>query len=174
MKESVRKSIKRKEILISLRRLYNFLMEVLLLTLGSYLVSLGINLFLLPHKMSTGGASGIATILYYTFNIPMSVTILVLNLPLFLISILKLGKNFTIKTIYSTVVLSLFLEIFKYNNILTTEVADLQISCIFGGIVSGIGLSLIFRTGASSGGSDLLAQLFINLLNFKVYHRFYL
>ena len=98
-------------------------MEVLLLTLGSYLVSLGINLFLLPHKMSTGGASGIATILYYTFNIPMSVTILVLNLPLFLISILNLGKNFTIKTIYSTVVLSLFLEIFKYNNIYSKAAA---------------------------------------------------
>ena len=71
MKESVRKSIKRKEILISLKRLYNFLMELLLLTFGSYLVSLGINLFLLPHKMSTGGASGIATMLYYTFNIPL-------------------------------------------------------------------------------------------------------
>ncbi|CCY70959.1 putative uncharacterized protein [Clostridium sp. CAG:921] len=167
MKESVRKSIKRKEILISLKRLYNFLMELLLLTVGSYLVSLGINLFLLPHKMSTGGASGIATMLYYTFNIPLGVTILVLNLPLLLISILKLGRNFTIKTIYSTVILSLFLEMVKYNNILTAEVADLQISCIFGGIVSGIGLSLIFRTGASSGGSDLLAQIIYKFTKFQ-------
>ncbi len=167
MKENVKRSINQKKSLIRMRNMYTIFMDIILLTIGSYLVSLGINMFLLPHKMSTGGASGIATILYYVANFPMGITILLLNLPLFVISILKLGKRFTIKTIYSTVLLSVFLEIFKYDNISRTLSVDLLIACIFGGIISGIGLSLIFRAGASSGGSDLLAQIIYKFTKFQ-------
>ena len=166
MKENVRKSINKKKLIIKKRNMWNFFVDVVLLTIGSYLVSLGINMFLLPHKMSTGGASGIATILYYTLNIPMGITVLILNLPLFLISIVKLGKTSTVKTIFSTVLLSLFLEIFKYDNMSFAEV-DLLMSCIFGGIITGVGLAVIFRAGASSGGSDLLAQIIYKLTKFQ-------
>lgn len=159
MKENVKKSINRKKRKVTLTMIGYFIKDVLLITFGAYLISLSINMFLLPHKMSTGGASGIATILFHTLNIPMGITILVINMPLFLMSIIKLGKRFTFKTISATVLLSVFLEIFKYDSVITKAPIDLLMSCIFGGVITGLGLALILKSGASSGGSDLLASL---------------
>ena len=163
MKENVRKSIRKKEFMIKRMQFLYFLKDIILLAIGAYIISLGTNMFLLPYKMTTGGASGIATIMYYIANIPMGVTILIVNLPLFLFAIIKLGKVFTIKTIISTVLLSVFLEVFKYDQIIAKNSVDLLIACIFGGLICGIGLSLTFKAGASSGGSDLLAQLIYKL-----------
>ena len=163
MKENVRKSIRKKEFILKRMQFLYFLKDIILLAIGAYIISLGTNMFLLPYKMTTGGASGIATIMYYIANIPMGVTILIVNLPLFLFAIIKLGKVFTIKTIISTVLLSVFLEIFKYDQIIAKNSVDLLIACIFGGLICGIGLSLTFKAGASSGGSDLLAQLIYKL-----------
>lgn len=159
MKENVRKSINKKKRIVTLTMVARFFKDAILIILGAYLVSLSINMFLLPHKMSTGGASGIATILFYTLKIPMGVTILIINLPLFLMSIIKLGRSFTFKTISATVLLSVFLEIFKYDSVITKAPIDLLMSCIFGGIITGLGLALVLKSGASSGGSDLLANL---------------
>lgn len=163
MKSNVRQSINEKKRLIRARKILDFTKNFILIVLGAYLISLSINMFLLPHKMTTGGASGIATILYYLSNIPMGITILAINLPLFVIAIVKLGKKFVIKTIFSTVLLSVFLELFKYDQVIQTTQIDLLMSCISGGIISGIGLSLTFKAGASSGGSDLLANIIYKL-----------
>lgn len=163
MKSNVKQSINEKKRLIRARKILDFTKNFILIVLGAYLISLSINMFLLPHKMTTGGASGIATILYYLSNIPMGITILAINLPLFVIAIVKLGKKFVIKTIFSTVLLSVFLELFKYDQVVQTTQIDLLMSCIFGGIISGIGLSLTFKAGASSGGSDLLANIIYKL-----------
>ena len=163
MKENVRKSIRKKEFILKRMQFLYFFFFFILLAIGAYIISFGTNMFLLPYKMTTGGASGIATIMYYIANIPMGVTILIVNLPLFLFAIIKLGKVFTIKTIISTVLLSVFLEVFKYDQIIAKNSVDLLIACIFGGLICGIGLSLTFKAGASSGGSDLLAQLIYKL-----------
>lgn len=130
--------------------------DILLILIGTYLVSFGINFFLLPLKLTTGGVSGIGTIFYYLFNIPLGITTIILNIPLFFISLKKLGINASIKTIFSTIILSIFLDVFKYENL---EMTDLFTSAIFGGLVMGTGLSLVFKAGASTGGSDLLAQI---------------
>ena len=163
MKSNVKQSINEKKRLIRARKILDFTKNFILIVLGAYLISLSINMFLLPHKMTTGGASGIATILYYLSNIPMGITILAINLPLFVIAIVQLGKKFVIKTIFSTVLLSVFLELFKYDQVIQTTQIDLLMSCMFGGIISGIGLSLTFKAGASSGGSDLLANIIYKL-----------
>ena len=84
MKENVRKSIRKKEFMIKRMQFLYFLKDIILLAIGAYIISFGTNMFLLPYKMTTGGASGIATIMYYIANIPMGVTILIVNLPLFL------------------------------------------------------------------------------------------
>lgn len=143
----------------SKNKIVEFVIELIYIAIGAAFIAIGINLFLLPNKMTTGGASGIATVLYYVFNLPMGLTTILINIPLFIFAILKLGKSFTIKTIISTTLLSIFLEIFKFNNFARTINLDLIISCILGGITVGIGLSLTFKAGASSGGSDLLANI---------------
>ena len=88
------------------------LQDILLIIVGTYLVSFGINFFLLPLKLTTGGVSGIGTILYYLFNIPLGITTIVLNIPLFLLSLKKLGIRSSLKTIFATLLLSVFLDIF--------------------------------------------------------------
>lgn len=147
-----------------MRKRINILLDLFFIVLGVYLISIGTNIFLLPHKMTTGGASGIATILYYTLNIPMGLSILIINLPLFLISIYKFGFKFSFKTIAATILLSIFLEVFKYNDIIENSPTDLFTSCIFGGILTGLGLSIVFKAGASTGGSDLLAQIIFKMI----------
>lgn len=147
-----------------MRKRINILLDLFFIVLGVYLISIGTNIFLLPNKMTTGGASGIATILYYTLNIPMGLSIVIINLPLFLISIYKFGFKFSFKTIAATILLSIFLEVFKYNDIIENSPTDLFTSCIFGGILTGLGLSIVFKAGASTGGSDLLAQIIFKMI----------
>lgn len=141
------------------------LRDAIFIILGAYLVSLGINMFLLPHKMTTGGASGIATIFYYLFNVPMGLSILIINLPLFLMSMYKFGIKFSFKTIIATAIMSVFLEMFNYDIIIANNPTDLFTSCIFGGLIVGVGLSLVLKAGASTGGSDLLAQIIVKCTN---------
>ena len=148
-------------------KIIEFVIELIYIIVGAAFIAFGINIFLLPNKMTTGGASGIATILYYILSIPMGVTTILLNLPLFIIAIIKLGRKFTIKTIISTVLLSIFLEIFKFEEFVNSLELDLLLSCILGGITEGIGLSLTFRASASSGGSDLLANIIFKLKNIQ-------
>lgn len=93
----------------------------------------------------------------------MGISILAINLPLFLISLYKLGGKFSFKTIIATILMSLFLELFTYENIIVNNPTDLFTSCIFGGLIVGLGLSLVLKAGASTGGSDLLAQIIYKL-----------
>lgn len=137
--------------------------DLIYMILGSFLISIGTNWFLLPYKMTTGGASGIATIFYYIFNVPMGLTIIFINIPLFIFSIIKLGIKFNLKTIFTTIILALFYEIFKDGALIKFGGLDMFTSCVFGGIIVGLGLALVFKAGASSGGSDLLAQLIYKL-----------
>ena len=70
------------------------IIEILGTILGSFVMAFGISLFLLPNQLSSGGLAGIATITYYLLNIPMGTTILILNIPLFIVAIYKVGKSF--------------------------------------------------------------------------------
>ena len=144
-------------------KLMHVILDLIYMVLGAFLIAIGTNLFLLPHKMTTGGASGIATIFYYLLNIPMGLTIMLINIPLFIFSIIKLGIKFNLKTVFTTIILSLFLEIFKYGGLIKLSNLDLFTSCVFGGVIVGLGLAIVFKAGASSGGSDLLAQLIYKL-----------
>lgn len=144
-------------------KLMHVILDLIYMVLGAFLIAIGTNLFLLPHKMTTGGASGIATIFYYLLNIPMGLTIMLINIPLFIFSIIKLGIKFNLKTVFTTIILSLFLEIFKYGGLIKLSNLDLFTSCVFGGVIVGLGLAIVFKAGASSGGSDLFAQLIYKL-----------
>lgn len=144
-------------------KIMHIIIDLIYMISGAFLIAIGTNLFLLPHKMTTGGASGIATIFYYLLDMPMGLTIMLINIPLFIFSVIKLGIRFNIKTIFTTIILSLFLEIFKYNSIIKSSDLDLFTSCVFGGLIVGLGLALVFKAGASSGGSDMLAQLIYKL-----------
>ena len=133
-----------------------FLYNIILSVLGCVISSFGTACFLLPNKLSSGGFSGIATIFYYFFELKMGTTILILNIPLFIIAYFKLGKRFFCKTIISTVIFSFLIDMFDK---LKVTVNDRFLASIYGGIFIGFGQALIFKAKSSTGGSDLIVSL---------------
>ncbi len=134
----------------------NIILEFLGTILGSAIMAAGISFFLLPNQLSSGGFSGIATIAYYLLHIPMGIVILTLNIPLFLIAIYKIGKKFFIKSLLGTLSLSVFIDFFEKFKPLTN---DRFLACIYGGIVIGIGTSIILKSKSSTGGTDLVSNI---------------
>lgn len=124
--------------------------------LGSFIMALGVSLFLLPNQLSSGGLAGIATITYYLLQIPMGTAILILNIPLFAIAGYKLGKSFFIKSIVGTISLSYFIDILDKCPSLTN---DRFLACVYGGILMGLGTAILLKVDSSTGGSDLISQL---------------
>lgn len=139
--------------------------DLIQLIIGTALMAAGTAFFMLPNKLSTGGFSGIATIFYYLFNVNMGVTILILNIPLFAIACFKLGLNFLSKAIIGTVSLSIFIDLFIQFGVITS---DRLLASIYGGIITGLGTSMVLKANASTGGSDLLAVI---IKKFKPYFR---
>lgn len=130
------------------------LKEILGTILGAFVMAIGVSLFLLPNQLSTGGISGIATILYYLFQIPMGTSILIINIPLFLLSVFKIGKRFFIKSLVGTISLSFFIDLLDKFNPLTQ---DKFLACVYGGIIIGLGTAILFKLSSSTGGSDLIS-----------------
>lgn len=109
--------------------------EIIYTIIGSFIMAVGISLFLLPNQLSSGGVSGIATITYYLFSLPMGTVILLINIPLFIFSIFKIGKSFFIKSIFGTISLAIFIDFLDKLEPLTN---DRFLACIYGGIIIGI------------------------------------
>ena len=130
--------------------------EIIGTILGSGIMAIGVSLFLLPNQLSTGGFSGIATITYYIFNIPLGVANIILNIPLFLVALYKLGTKFIGKSIIGTVSLSIFIDLLDNIPPLTE---DRFLACIYGGIVIGFGTAIVLKMGASTGGTDLVSNV---------------
>lgn len=146
-------NFKQKRRIINLRKTIISLMQTML---GTLLMAVSIDLFLLPNQLSVGGFSGIGTIGYYLLNIPVGTTTLILNIPLFVMAFIKNGKKFFISSLAGTLFLSFFLNLFENLNSVTNTGF---LACIYGGILSGIGTSIVLKANASTGGSDLLAQI---------------
>lgn len=124
--------------------------------LGAAIMAFGVSSFLLPNQLSAGGVSGITTIIYYLFNIPMGTMIIAINLPLFIFGWYRIGKEFFIKSLIGTISLSFFIDILdKYSSVTT----DKFLAAIYGGILIGIGTAVILKVGSSTGGTELVGNL---------------
>lgn len=137
-------------------RLNKIIKEYVLITLGCISMAMGVAWFLLPNEISTGGFSGIATIVYYLFEFPLGTTILILNIPLLLIAYFRISKQLFFRSIYGTVVFSALIDVFDQIVPLTY---DRFLGCIYGGVLMGIGTAIILKFRASTGGSDLLSYV---------------
>ena len=123
---------------------------------GSFIMACSTAFFLLPNKLSTGGFSGLSTIAYYVFHLPVGIAMIILNLPLFFIAFFRVGKKFVLKSIAGTILLSFFIDFLEKFPPVTN---DKFLACIYGGIIMGIGTSIILKVGSSTGGSDLLSYV---------------
>ena len=138
------------------KKIKHIIIDMIGTILGSAIIAFGVSMFLLPNQLSSGGFSGIATITYYLFNLPMGVTILVLNIPLFIVAMYKIGKNYFIKSLIGTISLSVFIDIFDKLIPLTR---DRFLACIYGGIIIGIGTAIILKVNSSTGGTDMVSNI---------------
>ncbi|QGP92206.1 putative 5xTM membrane BCR, YitT family [Neomoorella glycerini] len=138
-------------------------LDYLGITTGTLITALGLVLFLVPNKIAAGGVSGLATVLHYVFGWPVGLTMLALNIPLFLAGLKVLGWNFGLKTLYGTLMLSVFTDALTLW--LHAPTANALLASIYGGLMSGVGLGVVFRSGGSTGGTDLAALLFGHFLH---------
>jgi uncharacterized membrane-anchored protein YitT (DUF2179 family) len=130
--------------------------EYIYILIGSAIVALAFNLFLLPNQIASGGVSGISTITVSLFGWEPAYVQWAFNIPLFIAGLVLLGKHFGVKTLVGT----LFLPFIVYvSRDLQPATTDPLLGALFGGIGVGIGLGIVFKGRASTGGTDLAAQI---------------
>lgn len=130
--------------------------NIFFIALGAFIFSFGLNYFIIANQLGEGGFTGIALLLNYIFDWPVGLTILVLNIPLFIVGWIKLGRNSMIYTIIGTTLLSLFISLTKN---LQSPLEDQLLVSLYAGVTIGLGLGIIFRHGGTTGGVDLIARL---------------
>ena len=126
-----------------------------LIVLGCIAGGAAYPLFLVPNNIAPGGLTGIATILNYLFGLPVGVTSLLLNLPLFLIGYRAMGRTFVIRSFVAMILFSLSIDLIK----LPSLTDDVLLGSVYGAVLLGVGLGLIMRGGATTGGSDMIARM---------------
>ena len=139
---------------------------------GSIITAVSINIFMVPYKIAPGGVSGIATVVHYLTAGKLSVglTMLILNIPLFIMGFGFIGKKFIVRTFFGTIVLSLiidgmapvtnmFVRKFLLEPSTALQMPDFILYAVFGGVFLGIGLGVVFKYGATTGGTDLAARV---------------
>ncbi|PAB60227.1 YitT family protein [Anaeromicrobium sediminis] len=134
------------------------LKRVLFIILGSLIVSIGINIFLMPHKFLSGGVGGMALILKYVTGISSGYYVFLLNIPIFLMGMKQIDKEFCIFSLIGMLSLSICM-VLTDNFAQYYYVDDKIISSIYGGILAGLGGALVFQNRASMGGADIIAVI---------------
>lgn len=129
-----------------------------LICLGSLLYAVAINIFISPHKLLSGGIAGISLLAQYLSNIPSGYWVFFLNVPVFIIGLKKTDKDFIFFSLVGMLSMSGFLILTK-NISLLISVNDIVIATIFGAVISGMGMGLIFKNGGSQGGTDIIAVI---------------
>lgn len=131
------------------------LLTVPIMTLGSLLIAVGFNLFLVPHQLLSGGVSGISMMIGYITGANIGWLYLLLNVPILIWGWFALGRRFVIWSVYSVLTATFFLQLVP----VTPIVEDILLGAVFGGIIIGFGSGLALRRGGSSGGFDIIASI---------------
>lgn len=145
---------------------WKVLREYLFIVLGVLFTAVGLDMFLVPNRIAAGGVSGIATIIHYAAYFPVGATMLAINIPLFMISVKRLGMGFGLRSLFGTIVLSLLIDIMV--PVVPVPTRDPLLASIYGGIIVGIGLGIVFRNKGTTGGTDLAAAVINNYMKLRV------
>lgn len=141
-------------------------MDFLAINLGMAVYSLGWAAFLLPYHITTGGMAGMFAIVYYVTGFPMSYAILIANGILLVFALWQLGWKFTIKTAYAVLALSAYLQLGQ--DMMTADDGTMMqllgegqdsMACVLGAVLNGLGIGIVFLSGGSTGGWDVIAAI---------------
>ena len=140
--------------------------DYLVITLGLMAYAMGWCLFLLPYQISTGGVTGISAIIYYATGVEMQISYFLINAAFLAVALYILGLKFCLKTIFSVVVLTFFLDFFQ--EMMKDDAGNLMqiigpgqdfMACVIGSIFCGAGIASVFIVGGSTGGTDIIAAI---------------
>lgn len=135
--------------------------EFILINVGLLLVAAGIYYFLVPNNLAAGGVSGLSMVInHFVPQMPVGLLMLIMNVVLFIVGIIFIGSGFGMKTIYSSFALSGMIWIFEsLLPIKAPLTGDLFLELIFGILISGVGMGIVFLNNASTGGTDIIAKI---------------
>lgn len=148
----------------------NIISYILIIT-GSFIMAVGFVVFVSPLKLAPGGVYGVAIILHHHFNFPIGLSGICLDLPLLLLGTLILGAKFGAKTLIGIISLSASISLMEYlykYEPLISDPSTFFVQAVFGGVIIGIGLGLIFKTKATSGGTDIIATILKRYTNLSI------
>lgn len=134
-----------------------FLWDMLAFVAGSICLSVSVNMFTAPNNIAPGGVTGLSTIINYVTGFPIGASIIIINIPLFIIALKVFGGRFLTRTAVMTVMSSVFIDVFAL--FINPYTGDKLLASLFGGLLSGIGYGLVFVRGATSGGTDIIGRL---------------
>ncbi len=138
--------------------------DYLYIIIGSILAGFGIAAFTTPGKIAGGGVNGIAIILYHTLDLEPGFTMLLMNIPIFIVGLRVFGPKYGFKSLLGMLLLSASVsatgKLIGYGGIIAyTDSVDILLSALFGGIFIGAGIGLVLRSGANTGGTDIISQV---------------
>jgi uncharacterized membrane-anchored protein YitT (DUF2179 family) len=133
--------------------------NALLILIGCAIMGLAYAMFLIPHHFVPGGISGIAMIANYFAGLPVGALIMVLNIPVFLLGLKTMGKKYVVNSLAGMVVSSVFIDLFHEVLKLPSATGNPVLASIYGGVMLGVGLGIVFRGRASTGGSDIIGMV---------------
>ncbi|AKP67473.1 YitT family protein [Companilactobacillus ginsenosidimutans] len=139
----------------------NTSLELLMITIGCAIYAFSLDMISIPNGLADGGLSGITLIIRFFFHINPGISTLILNIPLIFIGFLYLGKRTMFYTLYGTVCLSLFLLLWAHQSVIAPLPFkhDLLLSSLAAGVLSGLGIGMVFRFNGTTGGSDIMARV---------------
>lgn len=138
------------------KKIQGFIIDTVMFIIGGMLYSTAINCFTSRNNILNGGFTGLATVLNHLFGFPIGTTIFLLNIPLFFLAYKRLGTKFVLRTMWATFIVSAMIDI---GTVLPIYGNDLLLSSLFGGVLSGLGLGIVFIRNATTGGTDIIAKL---------------
>ncbi|NEW06661.1 YitT family protein [Paenibacillus sp. SYP-B3998] len=142
-----------------------FFRRIIFMIIGSALFSVGLEIFLVPNNIIDGGVVGISIIISHLTHIPLGVFLVVLNLPFLLLGYKQIGKTFALSTLFSVIIMSVGTSLLHPVKAITI---DPLLSAVFGGIILGIGVGLVIRSGGSLDGTEIVAILVSKKTPFSV------
>lgn len=123
---------------------------------GSFLMALGLDLFLVPSKIASGGVSGLSTVFHYLTGISVGIFMLLINVPIFIIGLKNFSKKYIFDSFFGMAVLSISADLLSFLKPVTNDVI---LCACFGGVFMGFGAGLVFKAGATTGGTDIIVML---------------
>lgn len=139
------------------KKLRNFLLDALFMTLGAMAYAVCVNAFTAPNNIAAGGVTGVATMLQYVFGTPIGLMVLLINVPIVIWGMVEIGYKLVVKTLAAVVLSSVMIDLFAH--FIPAYRGDPILVAIFAGVCEGLGLSLTFIRGATTGGTDMVARL---------------